>query len=157
MLKNFRKTGTRFLQVCWFLSLAALVTSYYQEYSNHLAPCYLCLGQRWAYLSIFFFSSFGYFYELRQLIVVALLGSFLALGWFSGHQTLLELGIIEDTCSVISAETMDEFINKLENPDLDCSKAGFSILGIKVFYINFLISCLGSFYFSWRAVYLYER
>lgn len=123
-----------------FLSLAALIISFYQQYIAGHEPCFYCLGQRWGFILILGGAMAFYFGKSRHLLL-PLAAAFVFLAYFSARHSLIELGYLED-CQTFYANTVDELFEGFENSQ-SCKSKTFTLLGIPVQFLNFFLAVAG--------------
>ena len=126
------------------LSFFSLVAALYVEYILGFKPCILCIYQRIPYAIAILISLSAFFIGNRNILLIILGLNFLAGILLSGYHVSIEKGIIEPLFSCtgenIEALEKDEILKSLNNIQPDCKDVDFSIFGISLATLNFIIS-----------------
>lgn len=124
----FVKIRYRPALVAGFASLLALFVSIYFEFFLDKTPCRFCLYQRYGYVAILSYSTFGFLFPKRfSLSLVSLL--FLAISLTGSYHYLIQIGYVKDPCHIPKITDINSFISSLENP-LGCSRSKAKLLYI---------------------------
>ena len=107
-------------------------------------PCILCVYQRIPYAIAMLISLTAFFIGNRNILLIILGLTFLAGILLSGYHVSIEKGIIEPLFSCtgenIEALEKDEILKSLNNIQPDCRDVDFSIFGVSLATLNFIIS-----------------
>ena len=126
------------------ISFFSLIAALYVEYILGFKPCILCIYQRIPYAIAIFISLIAFFIGNRNILLIILGLTFLAGILLSGYHLSIEKGIIEPLFSCtgenIKALEKEEILKSLNNIQPDCKDVDFSILGISLATLNFIIS-----------------
>jgi len=126
------------------LSFFSLVAALYVEYILGFKPCILCIYQRIPYAIAILISLSAFFIGNRNILLIILGLNFLAGILLSGYHVSIEKGIIEPLFSCtgenIEALEKDEILKSLNNIQPDCKDVDFSIFGVSLATLNFIIS-----------------
>lgn len=117
-------------------STLCLGFSFIMEIWAGLAPCKLCLAQRYTHLGLACLSGLGILLQRAKylrffMMLVLLFGLFVV-----GYQTLTYTGFIESKCSLNKPETGLVAFKESLKSEPSCSKPSLLIFGIPVMYIN---------------------
>ena len=130
----------------FIFSLISLLVALYIEFFLGYQPCKLCIYQRIPYLIAIFFTFLGISYYKNLTWLYLLLIIFISSFLLSGYHFGIEQGVLEEFSGCV-ANSMD-IINKDEllkslNSDLkSCKNVDFTIFGLSLAAINFLLSFL---------------
>ena len=130
----------------FIFSLLSLLVALYIEFFLGYQPCKLCIYQRIPYLIAIFFTFLGISYYKNLTWLYLLLIIFISSFLLSGYHFGIEQGVFEEFSGCV-ANSMD-IINKDEllkslNSDLkSCKNVDFTIFGLSLAAINFLLSFL---------------
>ena len=134
----------KFFVVIFTLSFFSLITALYVEYILGFKPCILCIYQRFPYAIALLISLIAVFSSNRKILLVILGLTFGASIFLSGYHVGIENGIIEPLFSCtgenIKALEKEEILKSLNNIKPDCKDVNFSIFGISLATLNFIIS-----------------
>jgi disulfide bond formation protein DsbB len=108
-----------------FISLLAVIVSYYIEIVKGLSPCPLCLIQRSIFLSIFLCSLSSLLWPRKRVFHWVILTLSLCLFFTALYHSLIELGYLQSKCDFIFKEKVnntEDFFSSLikEKP---CNKS----------------------------------
>ena len=135
---------TKFYIIIFTLSFFSLAAALYVEYILGFKPCILCIYQRIPYAIAIFISLIVFFIGNRNILLIILGLTFLAGILLSGYHVSIEKGIIEPLFSCtgenIKALEKEEILKSLNNIQPDCKDVDFSILGVSLATLNFIIS-----------------
>ena len=134
----------KFYIIIFSLSFFSLIAALYVEYILDFKPCILCIYQRIPY-AIALLVSLTFFFVGNKKILLIILGlTFFAGILLSGYHVSIEKGFIEPMFSCtgenIKALEKEEILNSLNNIQPDCKDVDFSIFGVSLATLNFIIS-----------------
>ena len=151
LTKNNRKYLIKLIEKYYFLivfiaSSSILISAYILELFFNHPPCNLCEYQRVPYFLLLLISLVSVKIKKIQLKIVALiccLSSFI----ISGFHSLVERKLIEFDIGCTSTGSEIDNIEDLRNfleqtPLIKCDEISFSILGLSLANLNFIISAL---------------
>ena len=134
----------KFYVIIFILSFFSLAAAFYIEYILGFKPCILCVYQRIPYAIALFISLTVFFVGNRNILLIILGLTFLAGILLSGYHVSIEKGFIEPIFSCIGenikALEKEEILKSLNNIKPDCKDVDFSIFGISLATLNFIIS-----------------
>ena len=134
----------KFYIIIFSLSLFSLITALYVEYILGFKPCVLCIYQRIPYAIAILISLSAFLIGYRNILLIILGLTFLAGILLSGYHVSIEKGIIEPLFSCtgenIKALEKEEILKSLNNIQPDCRDVDFSIFGVSLATLNFIIS-----------------
>ena len=134
----------KFYIIIFTLSFFSLAAAFYIEYILGFKPCILCVYQRIPYAIALFISLTVFFVGNRNILLIILGLTFLAGILLSGYHVSIEKGFIEPIFSCtdenIKALEKEEILKSLNNIKPDCKDVDFSIFGISLATLNFIIS-----------------
>tara|TARA_B100001027_G_scaffold101018_1_gene69379 strand:- start:103 stop:576 length:474 start_codon:yes stop_codon:yes gene_type:complete len=134
----------KFYIIIFTLSFFSLAAAFYIEYILGFKPCILCVYQRIPYAIALFISLTVFFVGNRNILLIILGLTFLAGILLSGYHVSIEKGFIEPIFSCIGenikALEKEEILKSLNNIKPDCKDVDFSIFGISLATLNFIIS-----------------
>ena len=134
----------KFYIIIFTLSLFSLIAALYVEYILGFKPCILCIYQRIPYAIAILISLTAFFIGNRSILLIILGLTFLASILLSGYHVSIEKGIIEPLFSCtgenIKALEKEEILKSLNNIQPDCKDVDFSIFGVSLATLNFIIS-----------------
>ena len=128
------------------LCIISLISAIYIEYILEQKPCKLCVYQRLPYIVAIFLCFFGYNYSKNILWVYLLTLTFLLSSILSGYHVGIENEIFYESV-VCTNENFDitnksKLLESLNNQTPSCKEVNFSIFGLSLATINFMISLL---------------
>ena len=130
----------------FIFSLLSLLVVLYIEFFLGYQPCKLCIYQRIPYLIAIFFTFLGISYYKNLTWLYLLLVIFISSFLLSGYHFGIEQGIFEEFagCVVNSMDitTKDELLKSLNSDLKSCKNVDFTIFGLSLAAINFLLSFL---------------
>ena len=130
----------------FIFSLLSLLVVLYIEFFLGYQPCKLCIYQRIPYLIAIFFTFLGISYYKNLTWLYLLLIIFISSFLLSGYHFGIEQGIFEEFagCVVNSMDitTKDELLKSLNSDLKSCKNVDFTIFGLSLAAINFLLSFL---------------
>jgi len=133
-----------FYLIIFTLSFFSLTAAFYIEYILGFKPCVLCFYQRIPYAIALLISLTAFFISNRNILLIILALTFLASFLLSGYHVSIEKGFIEPIFSCtgenIKALEKEEILKSLNNIKPDCKDVDFSIFGISLATLNFIIS-----------------
>ena len=134
----------KFYIIIFSLSFFSLIAALYVEYILGFKPCILCIYQRIPYAIAILISLSALFIGNRNILLIILVLTFLAGILLSGYHVSIEKGIIEPIFSCtgdnINALEKEEILKSLNNIQPDCKDVDFSIFGVSLATLNFIIS-----------------
>ena len=134
----------KFYIIIFTLSFFSLAVAFYLEYILGFKPCILCVYQRIPYAIAILISLSALFIGNRNILLIILVLTFLAGILLSGYHLSIEKGIIEPLFSCtgenIKALDKEEILKSLNNIQPDCKDVDFSIFGVSLATLNFIIS-----------------
>ncbi len=134
----------KFYIIIFALGFFSLVAALYVEYILGFKPCILCIYQRIPYAIAILISLTAFFIGNRSILLIILGLTFLASILLSGYHVSIEKGIIEPLFSCtgenIKALEKEEILKSLNNIQPDCKDVDFSIFGVSLATLNFIIS-----------------
>ena len=134
----------KFYIIIFTLSFFSLAAALYVEYILGFKPCILCIYQRIPYAIAILISLIALFVVNRNILLIILGLTFFAGILLSGYHVSIEKGIIEPLFSCtgenIKALEKEEILKSLNNIQPDCKDVDFSIFGVSLATLNFIIS-----------------
>ena len=134
----------KFYIIIFSLSFFSLIAALYVEYILGFKPCILCIYQRIPYAIAILISLSAFLIGNRNILLIILGLTFLAGILLSGYHVSIEKGIIEPLFSCtgenIKALEKEEILKSLNNIQPDCKDVDFSIFGVSLATLNFIIS-----------------
>ena len=134
----------KFYIIIFTLSFFSLAAALYIEYILGFKPCILCVYQRIPYAIAILISLTAFFIGNRNILLIILGLTFLAGVLLSGYHVSIEKGFIEPMFSCtgenIKALEKEEILKSLNNIQPDCKDVDFSIFGVSLATLNFIIS-----------------
>ena len=134
----------KFYIIIFSLSFFSLIAALYVEYILGFKPCLLCLYQRIPYAIAILISLIAYFIGNRNILLIILGLTFLSGILLSGYHISIEKGVIEPLFSCtgenIKSLEKEEILKSLNNIQPDCRDVDFSIFGVSLATLNFIIS-----------------
>ena len=134
----------KFYIIILTLSFFSLIAALYVEYILGFKPCILCVYQRIPYAIAILISLFAFFIGNRNILLIILGLTFLTGILLSGYHVSIEKGVIEPLFSCtgenIKALEKEEILKSLNNIQPDCKDVDFSIFGVSLATLNFIIS-----------------
>ena len=134
----------KFYIIILTLSFFSLIAALYVEYILGFKPCILCIYQRIPYAIAILISLSAFLIGNRNILLIILGLTFLAGILLSGYHVSIEKGIIEPLFSCtgenIKALEKEEILKSLNNIQPDCKDVDFSIFGVSLATLNFIIS-----------------
>ena len=134
----------KFYIIILILSFFSLIAALYVEYILGFKPCILCIYQRIPYAIAILVSLSAFLIGNRNILLIILGLTFLAGILLSGYHVSIEKGIIEPIFSCtgenIKALEKEEILKSLNNIQPDCKDVDFSLFGVSLATLNFIIS-----------------
>ena len=134
----------KFYIIIFTLSFFSLAAALYVEYILGFKPCILCIYQRIPYAIAILISLIAFFIVNRNILLIILGLTFFAGILLSGYHVSIEKGIIEPLFSCtgenIKSLEKEEILKSLNNIQPDCKDVDFSIFGVSLATLNFIIS-----------------
>ena len=134
----------KFYIIIFTFSFFSLIVALYIEYILGFKPCILCIYQRIPYAVAILISLTAFFIGNRNILLIILGLTFLAGILLSGYHVSIEKGFIEPIFSCtgenIKALNKEEILKSLNNIQPDCKDVDFSIFGVSLATLNFIIS-----------------
>ena len=133
-----------FFIIVFTISFFSLAAALYVEYVLGFKPCILCIYQRIPYAIALLVSLIAFFNGNKKTLLVILGLTFLASILLSGYHVGIEKGIVEPIFSCtgdnINALEKEEILKSLNKIQPDCRDVDFSLFGISLATLNFIIS-----------------
>ena len=134
----------KFFIIVFATSFFSFAVALYVEYILNFKPCILCIYQRIPYAIALLISLIAFFKGNKKTLLVILGLTFIASVLLSGYHVGIEKGIIEPIFSCtgdnINALEKEEILKSLNNIQPDCRDVDFSIFGVSLATLNFIIS-----------------
>ena len=134
----------KFYIIIFSLSFFSLIAALYVEYILGFKPCILCIYQRIPYAIAILISLIAFFIVNRNILLIILGLTFFAGILLSGYHVSIEKGIIEPLFSCtgenVKSLVKEEILKSLNNIQPDCRDVDFSIFGVSLATLNFIIS-----------------
>ncbi len=134
----------KFYIIIFTFSFFSLIVALYIEYILGFKPCILCIYQRIPYAVAILISLTAFFIGNRNILLIILGLTFLAGILLSGYHVSIEKGFIEPIFSCtgenIKALEKEEILKSLNNIQPDCKDVDFSLFGVSLATLNFIIS-----------------
>jgi disulfide bond formation protein DsbB len=134
----------KFYIIIFTLSFFSLIAALYVEYILGFKPCILCIYQRIPYAIAILISLIAFFIGNRNILLIILGLTFFAGILLSGYHVSIEKGIIEPLFSCtgenVKSLVKEEILKSLNNIQPDCRDVDFSIFGVSLATLNFIIS-----------------
>ena len=134
----------KFYIIILTLSFFSLIAALYVEYILGFKPCILCLYQRIPYAIAILISLIAFFIGNRNILLIILGLTFVSGILLSGYHVSIEKGIIEPLFSCtgenVKSLVKEEILKSLNNIQPDCKDVDFSIFGVSLATLNFIIS-----------------
>ena len=134
----------KFYIIIFTLSFFSIAEDLYIEYILGFKPCILCVYQRIPYAIAILISLIAFFIGNRNILLIILGLTFLSGILLSGYHVSIEKGVIEPLFSCtgenIKALEKEEILKSLNNIQPDCKDVDFSIFGVSLATLNFIIS-----------------
>ena len=140
----FKRNQSYFYQIIIFISLFSILSALYIEHILSIPACKLCLYQRIPYILSIIICFFGYFFFQNKIWQYLLILIFFINIIISGYHVGIENNFFEEFsgCTNKSLNTIDkeDLIKSLNNFLPSCKDVNFTILGLSLATINFLLS-----------------
>ena len=134
----------KFYIIIFSLSFFSLIAALYLEYILGFKPCILCIYQRIPYAIAILISLIAFLIGNRNILLIILGLTFLSGILLSSYHVSIEKGVIEPLFSCtggnIKALGKEEILKSLNNIQPDCKDVDFSIFGVSLATLNFIIS-----------------
>ena len=134
----------KFYVIIFSLSFFSLIAALYVEYILGFKPCILCIYQRIPYGIAILISLIAFFIGNRNILLIILGLTFLSGILLSGYHVSIEKGFIEPmflcTGENIKGLEKEEILKSLNNIQPDCKDVDFSLFGVSLATLNFIIS-----------------
>ena len=137
-----------YLKIIVFISLIALISAFFIEYSLGHKPCNLCLIQRIPYgLSITLISLNFFLKEKEKFIILLLILIFSFSFLLSFYHYGIEQGFFEESavCGIKNASDIiskEEILKQLQEITVSCKDVTFRIFGFSLTTFNIFISLI---------------
>ena len=131
--------------LCGFASASLLIAAFGFEYIGGLAPCKLCLWQRWPHAGIITFSILGATGGLRAglafllIVLFAIITAAIA-GYHVGVEQQFWPGPSSCSGTVAAISTADMLDRLLATPVVKCDEIAWSFAGVSMAGWNMLLS-----------------
>ncbi len=120
-------------------------------------PCKLCIYERIPYLLSIFVCFGGYYFKNKKTWLILLIIIFVLSAVLSGYHFGIEKGIFLEFSGCINESNKildkDEILKSLQKINSGCKNVNFTILGLSLATINFLIS----FVLTVINIYIYKH
>jgi len=140
----FKRNQSYFYQIIIFISLFSILSALYIEHILSIPACKLCLYQRIPYILSIVVCFFGYFFFENKIWQYLLILIFFSNIIISGYHVGIENNFFDEFsgCTNKSLNTIDkaELLQSLNNFLPSCKDVNFTILGLSLATINFLLS-----------------
>ena len=140
----FKRKQSYFYQIIIFISLFSILSALYIEHFLSIPACKLCLYQRIPYILSIIICFFGYFFFQNKIWQYLLILIFFSNIIISGYHVGIENNFFDEFsgCTNKSLNTIDkaELLQSLNNFLPSCKDVIFTILGLSLATINFLLS-----------------
>tara|TARA_B100000579_G_scaffold424063_1_gene428005 strand:- start:1167 stop:1646 length:480 start_codon:yes stop_codon:yes gene_type:complete len=138
----------KFYSLILFLCIISLISAIYIEYILEQKPCKLCIYQRLPYLAAIFVCFFGYNYSKNIFWLYLLTLTFILSSILSGYHVGIENNIFYES-AVCTNENLNiteksKLLESLKNQTPSCKNVNFTVFGLSLATINFMISLLVS-------------
>jgi disulfide bond formation protein DsbB len=130
---------------CLLLALASvliLLAALGLQYLGGLAPCHLCVLQRWPYVALIALGLIGWRWQPRPLLALSALVLLIGAG-LAGYHVAVEEGWValpESCVAGGSAQTIEQLKQMLATAPPACDQVRFSLFGLTLAGWNFLAS-----------------
>ena len=130
---------------CLLLALASaliLLAAIALQYFGGLAPCHLCVLQRWPYVALVGLGLIGWRWQPRSLLALSALVLLVGAG-LAGYHIGVEQGwvALPESCAAGgSAQTIEELKRMLATAPPACDQVRFTLLSLSLAAWNFLAS-----------------
>jgi disulfide bond formation protein DsbB len=136
------------LAICGLLATALLGGAFAMEYFADLAPCKLCLWQRWPHAAVIVLAGIGFSVPLsvsRRRVLLALCAfAFAVTAAIGFYHAGVEYGLLQGPSSctgLATGNSLDELRRNLMNaPVVRCDETPWALFGISLAGYNFLAS-----------------
>jgi len=136
----------KFYTIIFIISLFSLLIALYIEFFLGFKPCKLCIYQRIPYLIAIFLTFLGMSYSKNLAWLYALLLIFFSSFLLSGYHLGIEQEIFKEfsgcTGNSINITDKNELLKLLNSDVKSCKNVDFTIFGLSLAAINFLLSFL---------------
>ena len=133
-----------FFILIFTLSFFSLAAALYVEYILDFKPCILCIYQRIPYAIAILISLISFFSGNKNVLLLILALTFVTSVLLSGYHISIEKGLVKPIFSCtgenIYAIQKEEILKSLNNIQPDCKNVNFSLFGISLATLNFIIS-----------------
>jgi disulfide bond formation protein DsbB len=138
----------KFYSLILLICIISLISAIYIEHILEQKPCKLCIYQRLPYLVAIFICFFGYNYPKNILWLYLLTFTFLLSSILSGYHVGIENNIFYESavCTNENFNITDKskLLESLNNQSPSCKNVIFTVFGLSLATINFMISLLVS-------------
>ena len=139
-----KKNQSYFYLIIIFISLFSILSALYIEHFLSIPACKLCLYQRIPYIFSIIISFFGYFFFQNKIWQYLLILIFFINIIISGYHVGIETNFFDEFsgCTNQNLNTLDkaELLKNLNNFLPSCKDVNFTILGLSLATINFILS-----------------
>lgn len=139
-----KKNQSYFYLIIIFISLFSILSALYIEHFLSIPACKLCLYQRIPYIFSIIISFFGYFFFQNKIWQYLLILIFFINIIISGYHVGIENNFFDEFsgCTNQNLNTLDkaELLKNLNNFLPSCKDVNFTILGLSLATINFILS-----------------
>ena len=135
-----------FYIIIFIFSLLSILVALYIEFFLGYKPCKLCIYQRIPYLAAIFFTFLGisYYKNLTwlYLLLIIFFSSFLLSGYHFGIEQSIFKEFSGCTAGSIDITDKNDLLKSLNSDLKNCKNVDFTIFGLSLAAINFLLSFL---------------
>ena len=134
------------LKLMLVLSIVAILTAYFIQYTLGHQPCNLCLIERAPYIfSILIISICLFIQKFEKIILIILSLTFFAAALLSFYHFGIEQGFIKESsvCDLKSLEnelSKEALLNQLKEMSISCKDVTFKVFGLSLATFNIFIS-----------------
>jgi len=133
------------LIICAGISVALLIGAFLFEYIGGMAPCSLCIWQRWAHVGVIAAAGIGGLMLPAHIgllgVAAAALASFAVAGYHAGVEWSLWDGPTGCTANLASGVNMADLVDQLlATPVVRCDDVPWSLFGLSMAGWNALFS-----------------
>jgi len=148
------------LAICALAATGLLGGAFFMQYVADLAPCPLCLTQRWPHAAVILFGALGYAAPLtvtaRRLLLALCAIAFAITAGVGFYHAGVEYELIAgpSACTgLATGDSLEELRRNLMNaPVVRCDEAPWSLFGISLAGYNFLASAALAAYAALAAL-----
>lgn len=140
-------TPNKIILLCGGLSAALLVGAFLFEFVGGLAPCKMCIWQRWAHVAILVIAGAGLTALPRRLVLsmlsAAAVVSAIIAGYHAGVEWQLWAGPAGCTAALSSTASAADLVDDLlATPLVRCDEVAWSLFGLSMAGWNMMLSAV---------------